>query len=100
MGGATEPTLPPCALDNPSSFSDNVVGYKPCVGKCAPSFEESCYHSRGVTYAVLTGDGAAGDALSGLSSLLGGDSSELYSSLMDEFNNMSEAEVEALLAEA
>ena len=56
--------------------------------------------SMGTLGDMMSGDGAAGDALSGLSSLLGGDSSELYSSLMDEFNNMSEAEVEALLAEA
>lgn len=49
---------------------------------------------------MMSGDGSSGDALSSLSSLLGGDSSDAYSQLMDEFNNMSDAEMEAMLAEA
>ena len=61
---------------------------------------ESLMESMGSLSDMMSGDGSAEDALSSLSGLLGGDSSGLYSQLMDEFGSMSEAEIEAMLAEA
>lgn len=60
---------------------------------------ESLMESMNSLSEMMSGDGSSADALSNLSSLLGGDTSDLYSSLMDEFNNMSDAEMEAMLAE-
>jgi len=74
--------------DGSSSGQDSGIGL------------ESLMESMGSLSDMMSGDGSSGDALSSLSSLLGGDSSDAYSQLMDEFNNMSDAEMEAMLAEA